>query len=74
MEGAQLLAVALLQVVVDVDLFVSEGDAAAVLGLELHRNVYDGPTDARLAELRRGEEERDPAAPRDFDEEAIAGA
>ena len=47
------------RVVVRVDLLVDELDLVAVLGLELQRDVGDRAADARLAELRRREQQRD---------------
>ena len=52
--GAQ----ARVRVVVDVDLLVDELHLVAVLGLHLQRDVGDRAADARLAELRRREQQR----------------
>ena len=55
----QRLAEALVRIVVRVDLLMDEVDLVAVLRLELQRDVDHRAADARLAQLRRGEEQRD---------------
>ena len=58
-EILERLAQPLVGVVALVDLLVDEGHPVAVLGLHLRRDVGDGPAHARLAQLRRREQQRD---------------
>src|SRR5947199_5862316 len=60
-ERPQLGAYTSARLVVDVDLFVEEGDAAPVLMLQLDRDVSHRPAHPRLAERGRREQEDDRA-------------
>src|SRR3954453_3547695 len=59
MERPERRAQPLAYLVVAVDLLVDEGHAIAVLLLHLQLDVDDRPADARLAQLRRCEQQRD---------------